>query len=187
MNLWKYYNNKSNQLKYPDLNNHSHEIEIAKTNSKWAFEYVSKHGKDEDLEPAIAKSVKYSYFYAKNILRGPFKLGEKAIATRDSLALQYAKWVKGPFKLGEPIFAKTAFFAFEYASVVLKGPFKLGEKAIAKSDHRSFAYAKEILKGPFKLGEPIIAKDEYYSKEYTQEVLKKDFYLGGKLICKYEG
>ena len=53
MNLWQYYDG---DLKYPDLNNHSHEKEIAKTNSKWAFEYVSKHGKDEDLEPAIAKS-----------------------------------------------------------------------------------------------------------------------------------
>ena len=56
MNLWNYYDG---DLKYPDLNSHSHEKEIAKTNTKWAFEYVfeyvSKHGKDEDLEPAIAK------------------------------------------------------------------------------------------------------------------------------------
>ena len=53
MNLWQYYNG---DLKYPDLNNHSHEKEIAKTNPNWAFEYASKHGKDEDLEPAIAKN-----------------------------------------------------------------------------------------------------------------------------------
>ena len=37
MNLWQYYNG---DLKYPDLNNHSHEIEIAKATPKWAFEYI---------------------------------------------------------------------------------------------------------------------------------------------------
>ena len=91
MNLWKYYNNKSNQLKYPDLNNHAHEIEIAKTNSKWAFEYVSKHGKDEDLEPAIAKNAEYSFWYADEILNGPFKLGEKAIAKNAEYSKEYTK------------------------------------------------------------------------------------------------
>ena len=39
MDLWKYYNGK---LKYPDLNNHSHEKEIAKANPKWAYEFVKK-------------------------------------------------------------------------------------------------------------------------------------------------
>ena len=84
MDLWKYYNGK---LKYPDLNNHSHEKEIAKTNSKWAFEYVSKHGKDGELEPTIAKSPKDSYFYAKNILKAPFKLGEKAIVQMHNILM----------------------------------------------------------------------------------------------------
>ena len=66
MNLWQYYNG---DLKYPDLNNHSHEKEIAKTNPNWAFEYASKHGKDEDLEPAIAKSSYLAYRYACIIKR----------------------------------------------------------------------------------------------------------------------
>ena len=59
MDLWKYYNGK---LKYPDLNNHSHEKEIAKANPKWAYEFVKKYGKDEDLEPAIAKNAEYSFW-----------------------------------------------------------------------------------------------------------------------------
>ena len=42
MNLWKYYDG---DLKYPDLDNFSHEIEIAKTNPKWAYEYTSEHRK----------------------------------------------------------------------------------------------------------------------------------------------
>ena len=95
MNLWNYYNNKSNQLKYPnvlkDILNHTHEKEIAKTNPKWAFEYVSKHGKDEDLEPAIAKSTKGSYYYAKYILNAqPFPLGEKIIAKSAEYSYLYA-------------------------------------------------------------------------------------------------
>ena len=52
MNLWNYYDG---DLKYPDFNKYSHKKEIAKTNTIWAFDYTSKHGKDEELEPIIAK------------------------------------------------------------------------------------------------------------------------------------
>ena len=129
MDLWKYYDG---DLKYPDLNNHSHEIEIAKANPKWAFEYASKHGKDEDLEPAIAKNAYYSYRYARDVL-------------------------KGPFKLCEPEIAKDTHYSYLYASDILNGKrFKLGEPAIAKDAYYSYAYAKNILEAPFKLGEPEI-------------------------------
>ena len=37
MDIWKYYNG---DLKYPNIFDHLHEKEIAKTNSKWAYEYV---------------------------------------------------------------------------------------------------------------------------------------------------
>ena len=167
MNLWKYYNNKSNQLKYPnvlkDILNHTHEKEIAKTNPKWAFEYALKHGKDEELESIIAKSADYSFKYTYEILHNK------------------------PFPLGEPAIAKSAYLAYGYARYILKGPFKLGEGAIATGPWESLYHAKTVLNGPFKLGEPAIAKDEYYSEKYTQDVLKKDFILDGKLICKYEG
>ena len=159
MNLWNYYDG---DLKYPDLNNHSHEKEIAKTNPIWAFDYTSRHGKDEELEPTIAKNAEYSLWYADEILNGPFKLGEPTIAKHDGL------------------------YSYKYALYVLKGPFKLGEPAIAKSAYHSLSYAKEILKGPFPLGEKAIAKNAEYSKDYTKNILKKDFYLDGKLICKYE-
>ena len=166
MNLWKYYNNKSNQLKYPnvlkDILNHTHEKEIAETNPKWAFEYVLKHGKDEELESIIAKSADYSFKYTYEILHNK------------------------PFPLGEPAIAKDAYLAYGYARYILKGPFKLGEGAIATGPWESLYYAKEILKGPFPLGEKAIAKNAEYSKDYTKNILKKDFYLDGKLICNYE-
>ena len=163
MNLWNYYNNKSNQLKYPNVLNHIHEKEIAKTNPKWAFEYTLKHGEDAELESIIAKSAAYSSKYTHEVLHNK------------------------PFPLGEPAIAKDAYLAYGYARYILKGSFKLGEEAIATGPWESLYYAKTVLNGPFKLGEPAIAKDEYYSEKYTQDVLKKDFVLDGKLICKYEG
>ena len=89
MNIWKYYDG---DLKYPNLDKHStSEIEIAKTNPKWAFDYVSKHGKDKELEPIIAKDTTYSYRYADEFLNGPFKLGEKAIAKNAEYSKEYTK------------------------------------------------------------------------------------------------
>ena len=134
MNLWNYYDG---DLKYPDLNKHSYEKEIAKTNTIWAFDYVSKHGKDEDLEPIIAKNAEYSFWYAIEVLDDRFELGEKAIA-------------------------KDYYFAYRYAKLILNGPFKLGEPAIAKNSYYSYSYAFDILNGPFPLGEPEIAKSTEY-------------------------
>jgi hypothetical protein len=74
MDLWKYYNGN---LKYPNILDHLHEKEIVKTNPKWAFEYMLKHGKDEELEPVIAKTADYSFKYTHKILHNkPFPLGE---------------------------------------------------------------------------------------------------------------
>ena len=132
MDLWKYYDG---DLKYPDLIKHTEEKEIAKTKPKWAYEYVSKHGKDEDLEPTIAKDAYYSYQYAIDIL-------------------------EGPFKLGEPEIAKNTHYSYEYAYFVLNGRFELGEKAIAKNAEYSKDYTKNILKKDFYLDGKLICKYE---------------------------
>ena len=130
MNLWKYYDG---DLKYPNILNHSHEKEIAKTNSKWAFEYVSKHGKDEDLEPIIAKNAEYSFLYAIEVLDDRFELGEKAIAKDYYLAYRYAKLIlNGPFNLGEPVIAKNEFYSKTYTRDILKKDFYLDGKLICK-------------------------------------------------------
>ena len=129
MDLWKYYDG---DLKYPDLNKHSHEKEIAKTNPNWAFEYASKHGKDEDLEPAIAKNAYLAYRYAC-IIKKPFPLGEHEISKRYDLSYRYANEVlKGPFPLGEPAIAKNTMFSHYYAKYVLMKDFYLDGKLICK-------------------------------------------------------
>ena len=104
MNIWKYYNG---DLKYPNILNHSHEKEIAKAKPRWAYEYVSEHGIDEELEPSIAKDAYYSYHYELDILEGPFNLGEPAIA-------------------------KDAYFSYQYTNKVLKKDFVLDGKLICK-------------------------------------------------------
>ena len=132
MNLWNYYDG---DLKYPNVTMYSHEKEIAKANPKWAFDYVSKHGKDEDLEPIIAKDAYYSYWYAYEVLDSRFELGEPAIA-------------------------KNAYYSFYYALNVLNGPFPLGEPAIAPNAYYSQAYTNEVLKKDFYLDGKLIRKYE---------------------------
>ena len=130
MDLWKYYNGN---LKYPDLNSHSLEIEIAKTTSKWAYLYVKRNGKNKDLEPIIAKDAKYSYWYARAVLKGPFKLGESAIAKNIEFSYFYAKDVlESRFELGEPTIAKDSYYSKEYTRYVLKKDFYLDGKLICK-------------------------------------------------------
>jgi hypothetical protein len=131
MNIWKYYDG---DLKYPNLDKHStSEIEIAKTNPKWAFEYTKTHGKNKNLESIIAKSAKYSYEYAIQILEDAFKLGEPAIAKTANYSIEYAFYVlKNKFKLGEPIIAKDQRYAKIYTKYVLKKDFYLDGKLICK-------------------------------------------------------
>jgi len=61
-----------------------------------------------------------SYNYAKHILNGPFKLGEKAIAT-------------------------DAYYSFMYAHDVLGDRFEMGEEAIKKDKHIWDDYQEAIL------------------------------------------
>ena len=95
--------------------------------------YENKPEELKKREKYIAKSAQYSYYYARDILKGPFPLGEEAIAKNSNSAYEYAKDVlKGPFPAAEAAIAKDAVSAYSYAKDVLKGPFPAGEEAIAK-------------------------------------------------------
>jgi len=107
---------------------------------KWSF--LSKE--------EIVSDPELSYEYAKDVLEGRFKEGEKAIATSPHIALVYAlNILEGArFPEGEKIIATSPGEAYAYARYVLKGErFKEGEKAIATSPHIALVYAREILKG----------------------------------------
>jgi len=112
-----------------------------------AYTRLKNGDKDPVLVRAVAKSPRYAYYYAKDIL-------------------------KGPFSLGEPIIAKHPGYSYSYALYVLKGPFTLGEPAIAKHPGYAYGYARYVLKGPFPLGEPTIAMDDSWKQRYQERVLK---------------
>jgi hypothetical protein len=96
------------------------------------------------LKEALSKSW-YAFYYAEEVLDGPFPLGEIAIANAASESLDYAANVlKGPFPLGEPALATNCLFSYWYAQEVLKAPFPLGELAISKDPKYQTLY-KEFL------------------------------------------
>ena len=67
--------------------------------------------KIKSVEPFIANSTKYSYWYARNYLNGHFYLGE-------------------------PIISKSAYWSFYYATDIIKDRFYLGEPSIYDSEYK---------------------------------------------------
>lgn len=102
------------------------------------------------LEKLISESYFFSFYYATEVLKGRFLLGESVIAMSPS-------------------------YSYHYAKDVLKGRFGPGEKAISKCSMNSLRYAKDVLKGRFYLGEKAIFEDEVSAEkeEYEKDILKK--------------
>ncbi len=118
-------------------------------------------------ERVIASSFIYSYRYARDILEGPFPLGERAISKDDAFSYEYAKYVlKGPFPKGEKAIATDGFLSFCYAFYILEAPFPLGERAISKGLSNSYRYATEVIRGRWPLGEERMMQDEEVFKDY---------------------
>jgi lambda repressor-like predicted transcriptional regulator len=84
-------------------------------------------------EAAIAKEAHTSYNYAKFVLHHRFKLGEAAIlAERDLYFIYYyaEDVIDGPWPECEDIIAEDAEYSYWYAKFVLQAPFPKGETAI---------------------------------------------------------
>ncbi|MEM3509400.1 MAG: hypothetical protein QXL51_00665 [Candidatus Aenigmatarchaeota archaeon] len=108
------------------------------------YEYARKivEGKvDDELENIIAQDPEYSFYYALNVLKGPFLKGEDVI-------------VKNPQ------------YSYLYAFDVIGGPWPKGEDAITQSAYFSYQYAKEVLNDRFKKGEDVIIKDRFHLDYY---------------------
>lgn len=54
-----------------------------------AYRFTRKYGPNEDLEPLIATDARYSFWYAKYVLRGAFPLGETIILSNRDINAQY--------------------------------------------------------------------------------------------------
>lgn len=110
-------------------------------------ELKTKQEKDAAVR-AIAKSPKYAYRLALRLKRR-FPLAEKNIAKDGEYSYFYAKdIIKGPWKDGEAAIAKDGYYSFLYARDVLKGRFDEGEPAILKThyknDYKKFLFDKRI-------------------------------------------
>jgi hypothetical protein len=101
-----------------------------------------------EVEPIIAKNAAASYLYAKNIIKGKFKLGEKIITDHD-------------IKIDD------VRYAYEYARDIIKGVWPEGEFNIARRAETAFLYAKNILKDKFPAGEKAISNNSNIALKYA--------------------
>ena len=134
---------------------------------------TSRPARLDQLENAISKDAKSSFYYAAYVLRNKFPLGEQAIIQDAKWACEYAKCViqDHRFPLGEKEISKNAQQSLCYA-LLLKERFPLGEQAISQHAEYSLAYARDILKDRFELGEPSMVHSECAMLEYAKKVIK---------------
>jgi hypothetical protein len=140
-----------------------------------------------DNEKLIAIDGYYSYYYARDVLKCRFELGEKIITTDAYFSYCYARDVlKCRFELGEKIITTDAKHSYLYAKYILEDRFELGEKIITTDAYFSYCYARYVLKCRFELGEKIITTDAEYSYLYAKDILKNDFPSDFLELCSIE-
>lgn len=125
-----------------------------------------------DLECIVAENAYYSYYYAREILKGRFELCEVSTSKHPNDSVQYARdIIEGRFELGERAIAKNPTSSCEYAMDVLRGRFELGEKAIAKDEICSYHYVYGVLKRKFILNESPALKKIYENYRTRKKLL----------------
>lgn len=133
----------------------------------WTHELVKRTGTDSafykrytgPIERIIALDAKASLFYARDVVKGRFRLAESVIASDASAAVRYAKAIlDGPFPIAEYSISNNAKSSLEYA-LLLDERFHAGEYVVATSPTEAYYYAVKVLKGPFPAGEPAIYSD----------------------------
>jgi hypothetical protein len=100
-----------------------------------------------EQQKVIAKSPRYSLFYAINVINKPFPLGEKAISSNGGYAYRYASSVlKKPFPLGEKaMLSESNWLSIEYSTKILKKRWPELEKILFKNKHKNY-YLDNIIK-----------------------------------------
>ena len=138
----------------------------------------------ESLEHTICSDAKYSYCYARNVIKGRWELGEAAISKKAWYSYCYARDViGGRFELGEAAISEDAIHSYEYAKDVIKGRFELGEAAISKKARESYCYAGYVIHGRWELGEAAISKDAKYAEFYAKYFMKANWTPELAVMC----
>jgi hypothetical protein len=110
---------------------------------KWLTKIMSNCRNDE-LEQIIATDPQWAYYYAYDVIKGRWELGEPTIATDTLWAYMYAVTIiKERWEQGEPVIATIPDYACYYAIYVIKGRFELGEPTIKQSNYWG-RYCKEF-------------------------------------------
>jgi len=146
--------------------------------------YVKKHKKRhrESLEQIISKDAYYSYFYARNVIKGRWKLGEAAISEDAIHSYFYARdIIKRRFVLGEAAISESPWYIHAqwwYAYDVIKGNWT--PELAMMCPYWLYIYAKDVIKGrlPTVMHNKMISFGIIDSKN---KYVKK--YLGAKKYC----
>jgi hypothetical protein len=106
-----------------------------------AYLYASDQGKRfPKLEPIILKDVGFSYYYAKNVIKGRWPEAEHLFKNDPYYASLYAKnIIKGRWPEAEPYILEDVSLALEYAKNVIKGRWPEAEPFI-KRDYLTWNY-----------------------------------------------
>ena len=153
-----------------------------------AFEYAFYLPKGlkvpKEVEEMIADSSDHAYWYARDVLRGRFALGEAAIARDTYNSCWYAiEVLKRRFELGEPAIARDPQSSYLYAKAVLKGKrVKIIEESILQRVDLALAYAIHVLKGRFVEAEWRFSQNKNIALSYALEALKGRFPAGEEII-----
>ena len=204
---WGKYFRSGNPESYKKMRSLEH---IWAKEPKYAWLYVVNvigTAKDHpEIEAAIARDPQTAVDYAKIILKGPFPLGEPAIATQFYSSLRYAGATHKPFPPFEDELARSApIHILQYCEYIGQR-FPKGEPLLLKeaSVNSLAGYAYEMIGGRWPEAEDIIAgnqsrardataRDHYdlrrqcaeASMDYAVEVMNGPFIKGEEVISEF--
>ena len=109
-----------------------------------------------------------AFNYAKNVIKGRFPEGEKAIASDPKYAYRYANSVlKGRWPEAEKVIASAPWWAYNYAKNVIRGRWPEAEKEIASDPGSLFFYAKNVIRGRwFEMEERLVTDPAFEDAAY---------------------
>ena len=99
----------------------------------------------KQVEASILLDPTSTLLYAKNVIKGRWKEGEKIIMTNPSDAKSYAIYIiKGRWPEAENVIAQCGHAAMRYAALVIKGRWPEAEPYIMKNPHQSRLYKNSL-------------------------------------------
>lgn len=121
-----------------------------------------------ELEKIILRDPEWSYYYAQDIIKGPWEEGESIIINDCEFSYLYAlNIIRGPWFEGEKSIIKDSEFSYLYARNVIKGQWLKGEDSISKNFEFSYWYATIVINKPFEKCHAIIF-DSFFKYDYLK-------------------